>query len=424
VGFQNFGEAGGSEERMTTLLQNTQLPEALARRKRHGLSGERAGHSRFTLDGDDALESHLAGVCERVLAGVQTVVPARKMAAILLGGGYGRGEGGVLKTGSGDQPYNDLEFYVCLRGHDRLNEWLYRKPILELAEELSTSAGVEVELKLFSLGKLRRSAVSMFYYDLAMGHRWVQGEEDLLKGCGHHREASRIPLSEATRLLMNRCSGLLFARQKLQHLPLTADVGDFVGRNLAKAKLAFGDVVLAFWGEYHWSCRERQQRLQRIASRADLPWLDAVQEHHRAGVRFKLHPWRSTGSRSALLAQHGEITTLGLKLWLWLESRRLKHSFASAREYALSSVDKCPETNRWRNFLVNGKIFGPTILPGSKLARHPRERLLHALALLLWEPTVLNDAELLSCLQSELRTPARNFFDLVTAYDLRWRHLN
>src|SRR5438445_13084871 len=76
--------------------------------------------ARFTLDGSDELERHLTQTCQKVLAGIQAIVPSRKLEALLLGGGYGRGEGGVLKTEAGNQPYNDLEFYVFIRG----NTWL------------------------------------------------------------------------------------------------------------------------------------------------------------------------------------------------------------------------------------------------------------------------------------------------------------
>src|SRR6478609_2728898 len=178
---------------------------------------------RFTLDGSDGLENHLALTCGRVLAGVQKVVPPRKLEALLLGGGYGRGQGGVLKTEADDQPYNDLEFYVCVRGNRFINEHCYREPLHQLAVRLSAIAGIEVEFKIISLTHLRRSTPSMIYYDLVMGHRWLWGDDCLLAGFEHHRNAGLIPLHEATRLLMNRCSGLLFAREKLHHETFTTE---------------------------------------------------------------------------------------------------------------------------------------------------------------------------------------------------------
>ena len=144
-----------------------------------------------------------------------------------------------------------------MRGPDCLNERRYQAALHSLGERLSSLAGVEVEFKILSLEKLRGSSASMFYYDLVMGHHRLWGAESLLADCAHHCAAERIPLAEATRLLMNRCSGLLFAREQLFREPFPLEAADFVGRNHAKAQLALGDVVLTAHQQYHWSCRER-----------------------------------------------------------------------------------------------------------------------------------------------------------------------
>lgn len=378
---------------------------------------------RFTVDGDDALEKHLADVCDQVLAGIQSLIPPDKLDGLLLGGGYGRGEGGVLLTDAGARPYNDLEFYVFIRGNNWLNERRYRAALQKLGHEIAHSAGIEIEFKIISAGKLRHSPPSMFYYDLLMGHRWLWGHEGILVGCGHHRLAHRIPAAEATRLLMNRCSGLLFAREKLRHWPFTEADADFVGRNLAKAQLAFGDAVLTAFGQYHWSCRQRHAHLRELAATEKFDWLPELLAHHAAGVEFKLHPRRTRAPLATLMAQHEELSSIGLRVWLWLESRRLGRTFSSGRDYALSSLDKCPETNLWRNLLVNLNLFGPAMLFEPHAARYPRERLFHALAILLWEKRSL-DLELTARLQSELRTCASLRENLVSAYQALSARLN
>ncbi len=354
---------------------------------------------RFTIDGSNALERHLAATCERVRDCVQRLVPASKLEGLLLGGGYGRGEGGVLRSERGDRPYNDLEFYVLIGGCSFLNERRYGHALHELGEQLSPDAGLEVEFKVLSLGKLRSSPVNMFYYDLVMGHRWFGGDDALLAGCEHHSDAARIPAHEATRLMMNRCSGLLYALERLRRAEFTGDDADFVGRNLAKAQLGFGDALLAASGQYHWSCRERNQRLRAL----DAPDIADIRRHHDAGVKFKLHPVRSVATREELVAQHRELSALGRRLWLWLENRRLGTSFATTRDYARSAINKCPETSPLRNRLVNLKTSGPR---GLRCTRYPRERLLQTLPLLLWE-------------ESDRRFAAR-----VAEYEQLWRRFN
>ena len=371
-------------------------------------------NQRFTIDGSAALESHLVATCAKVLAGVKSLVPPAKLDGVLLGGGYGRGEGGVLKTPVGDQAYNDLEFYVFIRGNALLAERKFRHPLHELGERLSPAAGLEVEFKVLTFDKLRRSPPSMFYYDLMAGHRWLLGDDGWLTGCEHHRDAADIPLPEATRLLMNRGSGLLYSAERLARKVFGEAEADFVGRNLAKAQLAFGDVLLAANGQYHWSCRERHARLAKLSGAENLRLADLVR-HHAAGVEFKLHPTRSADSREVLAARHAELSELGKKLWLWLESKRLGTNFLSPRDYAFSELDLCPETSPLRNRLVNFRAFGAG---GLACARYPRERLFHALALLLWEKSEF------AKVRSVLRADAANFAGLVSAYENLWKRFN
>ncbi len=379
--------------------------------------------ARFTLDGSEELENHLAHACEKVLAGIRKIIPPRKLEGLLLGGGYGRGEGGVLKTAAGDRPYNDLEFYVFVRGNNWLNEHRFGEALHRLAHELTPEAGVQVEFKIISSAKLRRSPPSMFYYDLVAGHRRLWGGEKLLAGCGHHNDARNIPLSEATRLLMNRCSGLLFARAKLQHGKFTDEDADYVGRNMAKAQLALGDAVLAVFGRYHWSCLERFERLRLHFTTETESWFEEVCQHYAAGVKFKLHPRQTSAAREILQTQHEEIAAFALKIWLWLESRRLGCNFKSARDYATNPLNKCPEENPWRNSLINVIKFGPAALLQRQGRRHPRERILNALALLLWGTFVPNsELQQRSC--HELRPSCDDEANSVRIYQELWHRFN
>src|SRR5258706_7449690 len=119
---------------------------------------------RFTIDGSDELERRLEGLCGDVAERVRGVIPARKLEGIVLGGGYGRGEGGVLRTQKGDLLYNDMEFYVFLRGSRLWNVRRYQAALNELCERVSGQAGLHVEIKIESLSRFSRAPVSMVTY--------------------------------------------------------------------------------------------------------------------------------------------------------------------------------------------------------------------------------------------------------------------
>lgn len=427
----------------------------------HAARSERradAGAPRFTLDGDDELENFLACLCETLSGEVQKIVPPGQLEALVLGGGYGRGEGGVLRTPAGERPYNDLEFYVFLCGNRFWNERKFSGVLNALGERLSPEAGLHVEFKVDSIARWRRAPVTMFSYDLVSGHRviglggrhennatfnlqrptpegsrtdasWevgtgmLNGEHSrVFSGCEHHLDAGAIPLHEATRLLLNRCSGLLLAREKLKRENFTAADADFVQRNMAKAQLAFGDAVLTAFGQYHWSCRERQARLQRLAWPDAPPWLEEARRHHATGVEFKLHPFYTPLARAALQSRLEEIIAFALPVWLWLEGRRLGRRFASARDYALAQADQCPDAHPWRNRLLNLKALGWAAALDRPGWRHPRERIFNALALLLWESPA-RDEQTRDCIRRQLRPWRDAPADLVRVYQTCWQRL-
>jgi hypothetical protein len=117
----------------------------------------------------------------------------------------------------------------------------------------------------------------------------------------------------------------------------------------------------------------------------NLPWLSEVRHYHETGLKFKFHPQINI-SRDVLQSEHEKISALAQQVWLWLENRRLDCHFLSMRGYALSTLNKCPETDIEHNKLVNAKIFGFHSYFKTRSEHHPRERVLDALAILLWLP--------------------------------------
>ncbi|MCC5834913.1 MAG: hypothetical protein JJU20_09295 [Opitutales bacterium] len=377
---------------------------------------------RFTVDGDAGLEAQLEKVCDQVQSALQKNLKGRRLKGVLLGGGYGRGEGGVFRTEQQDRPYNDLEFYLIVKGNPILNERRMGPVLDKLVHELSSLAGVEVEFKILGPKTLRRQPVSMFTYDLIKGHKLLMGDKSLIDVCGHHRKAEDIPMAEATRLLMNRCIGLVFAMESLEKRELTDEDADNIGRNLAKVRLALGDAVLVAKGRYHWSCRERSRRINGLPVDPLWDWFGAVLAQHERGVDFKLNPKPTEPSRSALLQDFESLSELAGRVWLWLESLRLERDYDTFAEYVDGPENKCPETGAVRNGLINFRRFGLSGLLDSKALRYPRERLYRALPILLWDRLTSTEDPRHAVLKRLLRTEANSFKGYVSAYRYIWQN--
>ena len=282
--------------------------------------------------------------------------------ALVLAGGYGRGEGGVFRTGPGAvaQPYNDLEFYLFLAAPSQAAAaaWCHRW------EQAGTvQLGIDVEFKLLAGDVFARAAPSMFYYDLLQGHRLVLGDPAVLGGApASLRNASIIPLSEPVRLLFNRGSGLLYAQWRLEKGEEQAD--GFVERNLAKAQLALGDAVLAAAGRHDGSCRERARRLAQGGFPVPAGFAEIL-AWHAAGVDFKLRPRHLHPPVAVLRERHAALVQRWLEVFLWLESQRLGQSLTPT-QYSQYRGRIFPGESTVRHFLlhVRDRVRRGSALPG------------------------------------------------------------
>jgi len=319
-----------------------------------------------------ALEADLDGYLEWLGREAMT---CRGFRALLLGGGYGRGEGGIRQPADGSAPrlYNDLEFYLFSGsvGRDRLHRWM---------KEGEKRLHLEIEIKVIPPDAFRRARPSMFYYDLLKAHVLVAGDAGWV--CALPEILSRpeaIPPVEASRLLVNRGISLLRCLRWSQ-----GEIGlgeGFCDRIVAKLKLALGDAVLCSLGRYHWSCRKRDELLPGIA---DSPpsWPQLV-AWHAEGVSFKFHPRHLEQPPGDWQPALTALREAWVETFLWIESRRLKSAFASPGDYARWSGRLFPEEAPAANILRQAR----DLARGRRVAwtgtDHPRAAVWKSLCLLL-----------------------------------------
>jgi hypothetical protein len=137
-------------------------------------------------------------------------------------------------------------------------------------------------------------------------------------------------------------------------------------------------------------------------------------------VHFKLHPESGPIPHDVLIERHAEVTAFALKCWLWLESRRLGRTFSSVRAYVEADCDKCPDSSFFVNMLLNLRADGFRLRATPVPWRHPRQRLYHSLALLLWEPQAIDDPTQQRLIETELNARGADLGEWVAAYQTLW----
>ena len=337
---------------------------------------------RYTTDGPAGAEARIERDQTIVAEAVRRALPGDELVAVVLAGGYGRGEGGYRVCDGDYLPYNDYDYFVVVNG-GRSAERRIARQLGIVAHELEEQVGVEVDFALLRASRLRRLEFTLMYAELQHGHRITCGRDDALR---HMRPMpiDRVPLSEFTRLMLNRGSLLLMNQQQLSAGgPKTADELEQFSRYLDKALLACADARLAATGRYDPSYTVKRRRLESLRWSGSQDFLRRYDRAlaARAGDRWSLSSAEAKAAQDLVVADW-------LESLAELETTRLGQlpgwdRYSSARIGKGQSADGL--TGTLRNLAVTMRDFGPGELVRNATwsLRYPRERLISVLPGLL-----------------------------------------
>ncbi len=202
-------------------------------------------HKKFTACGDTSAEMLL----KKVLSEMKERFSGMEL-CVVLGGSYGRGDGGVRQDKENGILYNDLDFFVFARKKCDNAEILLK----EIAEKYEKELKVDVDFSsIMTIGDIKNNAPRLMMQELKRGYHLVAGE-DLFEEYLPELPAEQLPFSEACRLLLNRGMGLLLAGNKIANKSAETD---FILRNINKAILGACDAVLIADRQYKWTIKER-----------------------------------------------------------------------------------------------------------------------------------------------------------------------
>ncbi len=201
--------------------------------------------------------------------------------AVVLVGGFGRGEGSVLIEQEQVIPLNDYDFVLAMR-----SEW-DQTQLSRLGNHLSAQIGIRhIDFIPIPTTSFKTLPPSQFNYDMKHGGKVLAGA-DVLTSIPEI-PPSAIPVSDARRLLINRAVCLLEGfpdGQTEVRFPFDGQL--FAFYQTAKAVLACGEALLIQSGYYHHSYVARQEIIRELfSSRSNFVYW------HGFATDFKLRPLR------------------------------------------------------------------------------------------------------------------------------------
>lgn len=226
------------------------------------------------------ITSHLNKLREAVLKDLTDTV------ALVLMGGFSRGEGSVVKEAGRVVPLGDYDLLAITRRPHPVGTRL-------MAARLAPSFGIDhIDLGMFWYGLLPFVGKRIYWYELKFGSRLLFGDGRVLRRIPI-RGASEIDPYEGLRLMFNRLQGMLrdFDPRFLAEPPPLSLRRRLVFESI-KGVLACGDALLILRGMYHYSYRQRLLNLKRLASRSprSLKFNGELLRDFEEATRLKLQP--------------------------------------------------------------------------------------------------------------------------------------
>lgn len=218
-------------------------------------------YGRFTVRGSAAVEEVLTSLVNEAAEAARAVLKPAEYRALVMMGGYGRGEGGVEIVDGQERPHNNVDFLLIAETARPAHLRVLRQRLLEAFAPVMQKYDIEIDLSVVSVWKLRLSPSLIIWYDTRFGHKTILGDAKYVPSRTQFR-LSRIPSRDALRLLVNRGTLLVINEHLLEQEPYDNGHRRRITRNIMKAIIGYGDALLFFLGDYHWSYVERKRRME------------------------------------------------------------------------------------------------------------------------------------------------------------------
>ena len=298
------------------------------------------------------------------------------LVSVVLGGGYGRGEGGVVVVHGQERPYNDLDLILVV--HDPASVPRDRLEAIQAtwSEKLF---GIHVDMsRPLTIEQIKAWPHYMMWQDVLLGHIVLFGPPDVIRANAPDILLKPLPLTEALRLMLNRGAGLLYALRIAAGVAPQEDE-DFIRRNYFKCAQALGDAALMIHQKYQTPYAGRETIFAGLcAEHAELRDLD-IRAAYEESLVFRSLPDRVTQGPPSVQRLH-EMARSWSRMLLYLETNRTGKRWDTTNVYADWTGVREADVNAWKDVPKN---LARNLVIGSLSYKHPRERLYRDFARLL-----------------------------------------
>lgn len=280
---------------------------------------------RFTPQGSSSVEKKLQKIVNEVRELVHDHVAQDHIHSLSLIGGYGKGEGGVLNAEGEELPHNNLDFVLVTKKSRDVHSARYS--IESQLEALRKKWDLGIDFSFVSHGHLSYGSPMLIWYEMcAGGRKTLLGDNDAMTQLAL-ADVSQVPDWDIMHLMVNRGTLLLINLWIGDTVDNPEQYQKLMIKHIMKAIIGYGDALLYFLGDYHWSYQKKARRLMR---RTDVE--ESFKQLYQEAKNFRLAPNYDAYAGKDLRAWSMELLDLFSEIFLCCERIRLQQSDLEAGE--------------------------------------------------------------------------------------------
>lgn len=216
---------------------------------------------RFTARGGVEVEQRLTRLVREVAEQIAAVAPPDSYKAVLLIGGYGRGEGGVERRDGQELPHNNLDFLMLAQNQNAEQRAKLKQAVDARLRPIAEREGLGLDFGIVPVDTLRHSPCLVMWYDMRFGHKTILGDASFVPSLTQF-DVQYIEPADVRNLLVNRGTLFVINQMLLERAELDEQARRTIVKHAVKGIIGYGDALLFSLGQYHWSYQEKQRRMR------------------------------------------------------------------------------------------------------------------------------------------------------------------
>ena len=219
-------------------------------------------HQQFTYYGAKDAERFLVDILTKIRTLFKEHFSDEQTAALILIGGYGRGEGGMVKENGIYRPHNNLDLLYIYNG--ALDKKVIER-VDEALQNISKKYNIGIDLSAITKKKLLTLEGLVISYDMRYGHKTLLGDSSFIQEYNNFSVYNIDPV-DIRQLLVNRGTLLLINTLLLQKEELSTRERKLIIKHAIKAIIGYGEALLFFHNQYHWSYAKKQSNMTKLST--------------------------------------------------------------------------------------------------------------------------------------------------------------